>query len=222
MKAMFKFLQPKKPTIHSVNVPTFNWDMTKDESAVKQWINPGQTMGLTINYFSLKPDIPTLQDIHVLRAFYRKLVSEAGGGIIEVSLMEIQGFPVIKTIFKFPQVPSGMTYLASLTIPFHDCSYVVKLQAIEVPPAGIRDSVVLKEMINKELVTVDGDLLHGWMKDPYDADFQGGRLMNLSEGEGYDGRFPEHPLSLVRGRIKELEEGIVFGEELKKIRGFQK
>ena len=53
----------------------------------------------------------------------------------------------IKTIFKFPQDPTGMTYLGSYTIPFKKYSYVIKIQAPELGVTGMRDSIIAAKFL---------------------------------------------------------------------------
>lgn len=45
-----------------------------------------------------------------------------------------------------------------------------------------------------------------WFNDPYDPEYKKGFLMNLSECEDYDDKFPEHPLSMLRYFVKYVIE----------------
>lgn len=219
---MFNFLKRKKATINSLSLPDFGWEQVKKEEGMQQWINPAQTIALSLNFFDLKPDLPTATDVGVLRNYYRDQIVAHNGGLIQTDLINLKSYSVIKTIFKIPQDPMGMTYLASLTIPFKKCSYVVKIQAAEIGTTGMRDTLVTNELLTAGKISFGEDGFENWFSDPYNPSFKEGTRMNLSEDIAYDAKFPEHPLSQARNLVKQLEAQIVFGEDLAKTKKFGK
>ena len=218
---MFKLFK-RKASINSVTIPDIGWNISKDERGIKQWINPEQTIALSINFFELKPDLPSLTDLEGLRDFYRKQIVEANGGLIQVDLITINGFEVLKTIFKIRDEGKITTYLTSLTIPFESCSYVIKIQAPEIGVTGFRESITLDKLMKEGVISTTDDELVGWTKDPYSADWKEGNLMNLADQEKYDQEFPKHPLSISRKLITQIEAEISFAEELQKLNKFKK
>ena len=60
----------------------------------------------------------------------------------------------------------------------------------------------------------------GWFADPYDADYDKGRLMNKGEAAGHDAQFPTHALSLTRKLMHDIETRISMADELKKLAPF--
>jgi hypothetical protein len=218
---MFKFFKKNKVDIHSVSLPDLGWNLTKNDKGIRQWINPEQATALSINFFDLPPDIPTVKNIDVLRSFYRSQVSQAKGGLIQVDLIEIDQTPAIKTIFKLPMEDKGITYLSSLTIPFDTCSYVIKIQAHEVGMTGIRESVIASKLLAQGKISIDENGYSGWSEDPYLGATTDGFDMNHSEQAGHDLEFPEHPLSRSRVLLRTLETGIKLTEELRKVKGFK-
>ena len=210
---MLSLFNKKRITIESVSIPDFGWPKVKGDSSIIQWINPDQTIAISINYFDIVPDIPTVKDVNVLRAFYRNIIAEINGGLIELELYKRQQFDIVKSIFKIPQKPSGMTYIGSLTIPFSTCSFVLKVQAVESGATGMREAVV----VNKFLSTGNFDDAT-WSSDPYDKEFKTGSLMNKSEVQSFDIDFPDHPLSQVRTLLGEIEEGLKWESAVKKLR----
>jgi len=219
---MFNLFNRNKATINSISIPDFGWIQDKNEEGIKLWMNPEQTRAISINFFNLKPDLPTIKDVTVLRDFYRNQISAHNGGIVQVDLVDLKGYTAVKTIFKIPQEPTGMTYLASLTIPFATCSYVVKIQAPEVGTTGMRDTFIVGKLMQEGVITTNDDGLQGWFGDPYDPTFTKGTLMNKSDEEIYDADFPNHPLSETRKWMKQIEAEIVFKKELEKIKRFER
>ena len=219
---MFNLFKGKKVTINSISIPDFGWEQVKNDAEMHQWLNPAQSIALSINFFDQKPDLPTAKDIDVLRDYYRDQIVVPNGGLIQADLIDLKGYSVIKTMFKIPQNPTGMTYLGALTIPFKKCSYVVKIQAVEVGTTGLRDSLVSNQLLTEGKITLGGGGFENWFVDPYDPSFKKGTLMNASESVAYDSMFPEHPLSQARNLLAQIASQIVFADELAKCKKFKK
>lgn len=221
---MFKFFKRKNPevNIRSISVPTFGWETVEQNDERIVWVNPEQSALISLYFFNIPPNLPTVKNVEELRNFYRQSVAESGGGLVEVSVFKLHGIPSVKTIFKMPQPERGMTYLASVTIPFENCSFVIKAQAVEVGTTGIRDNLVLSQFLQTGEVTFDDDGLKNWFEDPYDASFREGALMNKSEREEYDNEFPDHPLSVVRHLIHKALKEMVLNDDIKHLPAFDK
>lgn len=220
---MLNLFNKKEPevTINSVSVPDFGWNKVEENDSRIVWVNPEENALISLNFFNLQPDIPTVKNLDFLKDFYRSSISEANGGVVEVSLLTVHNIPSVKTIFKIPQPESGMTYIASVTIPFEHCSFVIKIQSAEVGTTGIRDTVVLNEMLMSGEVTLGEDCLENWFEDPYNPNFKNGTLMNKSEQEKYDVEFPQHPLSVARKAITEAVRKTVFKPEINELIDFK-
>jgi len=214
---MFSFFKKQKVSINSVEVPDFGWKVLQKNSSVIQWINPEETTAISVNFFNRPPDIPTIKDLDLLRATYRKGISSANGGLIKVVIGKIKDIPVAKTIFKIPEEPSGMSYLASLTIPFEDCSFVIKVQCVEAGSTGMRDAVIATTLMASGELTIGENGYENWFSDPYDPDFKDGTLMNKSEQEIYDSQFPNHPLAQARKLIEKIANEVNFKSEIEKL-----
>jgi len=202
---MFNLFNKTKLTIDSILFDNYGWELLQSNESIKQWVNPEKTLSLSINFFKKRPDIPSLKDLKVLRFFYRDMVVESNGGLIQVDPINIQGFPAVKTILKIPQDPSGMTYLASLTFPFKSCSFVIKIQAPELGDTGTRDTFIANGFLREGKVSViDGETqIDGWASDPYDPTFTKGTL------------------TLARKLISEIEKGLIFHEDMKNEKPFK-
>lgn len=220
MSNLFNKKEPQV-TINSVSVPDFGWNKVEENDSRIVWVNPEESALISLNFFDIQPDLPTIKNLDFLKDFYRNSISEANGGVVEVSLLTVNNVPSVKTIFKIPQPERGMTYIASVTIPFENCSFVIKIQAAEVGTTGIRDAVVLNEMLMSGEVTLGEDRLENWFEDPYNPNFKNGTLINKSEQEKYDTEFPEHPLSVARKAIIDAVRQTVFKPEINELAGFK-
>lgn len=217
-----QFFWSKKSNIDSIEIPNFDWYQEAGTNSLKQWVNSEETMVLSINFFELEPDIPTIKEVTKLRQFYRELVFQVNGGIIELEIISIKEILCVKAIFKIPQKPHGMSYVGSFTFPFKDYSYVVKLQAPEYGATGLRDAMILSKLRLENLISIENGTLKGWFCDPYDSSIQEGIPMNKSEEPIYDHLFLEHPLTQLRKKMLEIETKIDFKSEIFKLKKFEK
>lgn len=195
---MFKFFNKSRGTIKSVRFPAYDWELNKETKDIVRWINPEQTVALSLNFFVQEPDIPTVKNLEVLHDFYQHQISDYQNKFVCVELITLGGYNAIKTIFKFPQKTGGLMYLGSFTIPFKKCSYVIKIQANEVGFTGVREAVVMEK----------------YLKDDLKVE------ANTFESEKYDEEFPEHPLSIVRQLLADIKANIVFTSDLTGIKQF--
>lgn len=67
---------------------------------------------------------------------------------------------------------------------------------------GVRDTQVYSYMMNEGIIKGPDE----WCRDPYDADYKKGILMNRSEEEQFDKDFPWHPLTEARNFVKFVVE----------------
>lgn len=214
---MFNLFKKNKATITSIEIPNFGWRKIIENRSIIQWINPEETIAISVHFFDLKPDIPTIIDLEKLKLFYRQSIAKINGGLIEVDLFKIKNNAVAKTIFKIPQEPSGMTYLASLTIPFENCSYVIKVQCAEIGMTGMRDAVMASKLLASGELIIGENGYENWFSDPYDTSFKDGTLMNRSEQSIFDKDFPDHPLTQARIIIEKFKNELIFKPEIEKL-----
>ena len=129
-------------SLDSVTFDTSELEPREGRDGVRVWqTRAGDGLGLF--YFPIPPDIPVgLDSIVAIRAACRRKALEAGGAIIEVDRLALDGCPTIREIIKIPQQPHGMTYMGSFILPFRDFSYVVRVECPERGVTGFREAVV--------------------------------------------------------------------------------
>lgn len=219
------FGRKTKPTINSLKFNTFNWNLVEDTKHKKNWVNKEQTALAGIQFFDNHPsDIPAkLNDINTIRNHYRNMIVEQiEGGLIRCEISNLKGNDAIEMIVKQPNQPSGMTYNGSFIIPFKGYNFVVKMQAVEGGMTGMREAITMDKWMkeNGAPKTDENGKMIGFANDPYDKSFTKGRLMNYSEKEEFDKDFPNHPLTIVRSKMKEIKESISFADEISKLEKF--
>jgi hypothetical protein len=184
-----------------IELPLAGWTEIAPAGPTRRWRNSAGDQ-FSVDFFAVAPDLPApLEDIDPLRRLYRQMLGDVGG-LVEVEAMALAGLPVVRAIFKVPQSPSGMTYLGALTIPFRDCSFVLKWQCREQGTTGIRDAAVFA-VISPPFDEETGRP-QGWAEDPYERSHRGQGLRNRSDDEAWDPQFPAHPLSRLRSYLRAL------------------
>ncbi|WP_375771933.1 hypothetical protein NR798_13935 [Archangium gephyra] len=212
------------PSLQDVQLELTGWTRVQQSHTESHWRNDVGDV-LSLLYFGLPPDIPApLEQLSPLRAGYRSIISKAGGGIVEVETQPLAGLRAVRSIFKLPQQPFGMTYVASLTLPFADCSFVLKVQCAEHGMTGLRDNTVFAQAMSRVMPTLNGDpqrwIDEHWFQDPYDPADRSPVMRNLSEDPSYDAQFPDHPLSRARSYLPLLERSFRISPALRQIRPF--
>jgi hypothetical protein len=197
-------------TPKDIHLPLDGWTEIETAGATRQWRNLAGDQ-FSLDFFALRPDLPSaVDDIEPIRRLYRRLLGGAGG-VVEVEHIELPPTQAVRAIFKIPQDPTGMTYLAAVTIPFRDCSFVLKWQCPEHNPTGLRDSTVFA--IISPSFDDDRNPV-GWAQDPYDPSHRARGLRNRSDDPEWDTRFPTHPLSRVRSYLTPMLSGLRFSNHV--------
>ncbi len=175
-------------------------------SALREWVS-GADDHIALHFFDKPPDIAaSLSDITGIRHFYRERAVAAGSGLVEAEVLRVAGCAAIRIIVKTPQAAGGMNYLASLTLPFRDFSYVIKVSCLARGIAGTREAVVLNQALAGGEVTLSPQgVAQGWARDPYGDPGLHPVLWNLSDAQRHDVRFPDHALSRARALLARIE-----------------
>lgn len=115
--------------------------------------------------------------------------------------------PAVRMIFKAPQQPTGMTYVGSITLPFRDFSFVIKVQCPERGWTGSREAMLLARRMAQGAVPVsEGRIeLPGW--DP--------------DAEDFDAEFPGHPVSRARRVLRRVAESLAIDPPVAGLPGFR-
>ena len=177
-----------------------------DQQNARVWLTAsGDTV--TLNALSKPLDFQAIPaELDSIRARSRAQIARYRGAIVEVELCTIGGLAAIREILKIPQLPTGMGYLGSFTLPFPDHAYLLSIACKERGVTGMRDTAIFAGLMQGgEVSFEDGkDQPENWMQDPYDPSIIGPPARNRADDESYDSLFPEHPLSQVRHLLQQI------------------
>jgi hypothetical protein len=119
-------------TTDSIRFGTSGLMLRKNEPARQLWLNAFNDV-IEFRAFEVQPDIPVrLSDARGLRAFYDSGAVSQQGSVIKLEVRAVQNVQAVLLELQLPALPRGSTFVASITLPFRDGSFVIKAQAIEV------------------------------------------------------------------------------------------
>lgn len=198
-----------QPSLNSVTFDSRNYSLRgePDPGKVRVWQTPESDL-LGLYFFDLKPDLPDqAQSVDEIHSYYSSMASQSQIHLVEARLIRLKEHIGTMVIVKAPQQPSGLTYVASLTIPFADFSYVFKVQCPERGSTGARETFLMMERL------ASGKLSSQNLEDMTSTDWN-------PDSEEYDSRFPEHPLSRARLIVKHVAQSLKFDTEIKNYPAF--
>ena len=186
-----------------VSFGTEGWSLLESSDHLRAWENEhGDELAIMYAGDTRTPVDP--QGIDELRVMWRSIAHESGGALVEADLVRLDGAIALRTILKFPQEPSGMTYVGGFTIPLLQGHYAIKVRCLELGVTGVREATVWMTSAHSPDESEE-EPLKGWMQDPYDPEFRAPLLRNQADDEAHDSRFPDHPLSRIRAELRTIE-----------------
>jgi len=173
---------------------------------VRAWSTPDAD-GLGVYYFAQTPDLPQTSESRDFVEVYRSRLKESGGRLVEMSFLRVGGRRAVRVIMKTEPGPAGVLYVGSITIPFLDTSFVLKVQCEERGVSGVREAVLLERRLAAREDSNSGES---------DAER---RRWNPDRAE-FDREFPDHPVSRVRRVLRHLAKSVTFTADVAKLPEF--
>jgi hypothetical protein len=167
-----------------------------DQVAADTWANEERTLIQPV-FFDRVPDLPAaLTDLPALRRGMARMAAAQGGALIEADVTPVGGQPALRQIIKvkLPDRPHGQAFLGSYIVPKAACSAVLRVQAAESGPSGVREAVVMARVGPPNY----------FRPHPYGPDGEGGLPSHVADDATYDPQFPQHPLTRVRQVLARL------------------
>ena len=180
-------------------------------------IGQGYRGAMAVQAIEPNTAMPFGQDESVIATIHERGIDDQSGLLAIKSVASPKGVQFVYSLFKrlVPQEQGGgVMYTLTIYIQGDNTAYQIQSIIGEYGMTGMRDSVILTQMLSQGKVTMTSvgegqkPKMQGWFSDPYDPSFTKGVPMNLSESEEYDAQFPNHPLSVIRKLLREITETI--------------
>lgn len=203
-----RFFKTKpSPSLNSISFDTSHYRNGGDINGARIWITP-EGDGISLDVFTDPPPFPMpLGSKAEMRDYYDRRFAKHGIHVIEVDVVIIDDVRCIWSLLKIPQKPTGMIYLASITIPFCTYSFVLKLQCKERGTTGGREvALFMRGRIDGSLsLGEDGKVVGDWNPDDH----------------RYDSDFPDHPVSRARREFALIQPTIKIDPRIKAEANFE-
>lgn len=193
------------PSLDHVRFQDAQATLFGDQNGVRVWRTPDRD-GIGLLIVPSTPDLPRdAESDESFFASYRALFVNPKAPLIEVGFDRIGSMRVVRSIIAIPQPSGGAMFIGTLTIPFADCGYVLKVQCEEQGLKGVREKAILDRQIAAGLAQQDENGITGEF-EPY--------------LEHYDVEFPIHPLTRARHWLGRLRKHTLLDKSLKRVDAF--
>lgn len=200
------------PGLGAVSVDVTGWTPGQSDSSRQTWYQPGASLWLC--YFPIPPDLP--HAVGDYDALHRELERSAGQGdmaVIETDWVDVvQDVVAAQIVLKGRMAQGPATYIGSLIVPFADRSWVIRMQAVEGSPTGLRASLWLDSYLGQ-----GGDLNvleSARPGEPAGGDATGGARRTPSDDLEWDDIVPGHPPSRVRAWLPTCRQNLRLDPEV--------
>ena len=188
-------------------------DTLVDETDQRVWLTPRGEQ-VSVHRFCIQPDIAAPPgDLDGIRDCYRSLLTGVGGAIVSVEESVLHGHYTLQNVFKLPMEPTGVAFISSVTLPFADCSFVLKAVCPEIGTTGVRESVLFLRLADELDFNEQGEPV-GWARDPYDASLTDGFVANRADAPEHDVQFPESPAARARAWLGRFNNEVRLSPDL--------
>jgi hypothetical protein len=193
------------PTLDSFKWASDSWKMIKASTGSLTWQNATGDLAMQTVQRSAPTGLPPdWRNVAALRAYLLprqpKIVST-----LSINLMQfpcgVTGALYLTKEWSTPPSP-GVTYMGTVAIPFRQCYCNFYFSARELGTPGAREAALVRS--GKVKLTKPIDNSHD--KPP---------VVTECDAEKFDGLFPDHPLSRVRGYLRFLRETLTIDAAVK-------
>jgi hypothetical protein len=195
-----------KPSLDAIRFDTTGHEFHAElqPGMLRVWWTP-EGDGLGVHFFPFPPELPSgAESVDELAAYYRGLLGDSGGRLVEAVVVEAGGCPALRTVRSVPQQPSGRSYVGALTVPFRDLSFVLKCQCLERGITGVKETMLLERSWSAKQAQGEQPFPPDW--DP--------------DAPEHDAEFPDHPVARARRVLDHIQRSLVIADEIRQLPGF--
>lgn len=210
-------------TVDSLTFDLSDCSLKQNGETHREWLNSNSVAHLlrfNEGRVSWKFD---LRDIDAAREFYGQQCKDNGGVMLSLDVISAARAEALKGLFKYraPNGRSGMLIVGILWMPFENCNFQINVEALETGTIAMRETaIMLKEpdswpKNDQPPIKVDS-------AEELFARMRAAPVVALpSDDERYDQSFPDHPLSKVRARLKNIIETITLDPNVSSLKPYR-
>lgn len=179
------------------------WTEQQPDGDRRRWRSSHGSV-LSLNLF--RPDFWSDASDDKLERFAREHAADRQGGLIDVNRLPCGNERAYCFIYKQLQMPAYV-FTGMFFVRLHADPLVWTISDREFGTTGVREAVVMAELVKATNPQSKEDLMQLWGHDPYNMTSLGvdSRVRRFtSDGEEYDPQFPDHPLTRIRRFLNDL------------------
>jgi hypothetical protein len=193
------------PTLESFKWASDSWKMIRASTGSRTWENATGDLAMQLFQRATPTGLPPdWRNVAALRAFLLPRQPQ-NVSTLSIALLPfpagVTGALYLTKEWSTPPSP-GVTYMGTVTLPFRQCFCNFYFSARELANPGARE---------RALVT-DGRVK---LARPIDTSRAKPPVVTECDAEKFDGLFPDHPLSRVRGYVRFLRETLTIDNAVK-------
>jgi hypothetical protein len=193
------------PTIDSFKWASDSWKMIKASTGSRTWEDSAGDLAMQLFQRAVPTGLPVnWRNVSALRAYLLprqpRIVSTLSINLIQFPC-GITGALYITKEWSAPS-SDAVTYMGTVTLPFRQCFCNFYFSARELGMPGARELALLKA---KKIQ----------LAKPLDTNHAKPPAVTPADAEKFDGMFPDHPVSRVRGYIRFLRETLTIDAAVK-------
>ncbi len=185
--------------LDSISFDTLGLDLMSGDAGSRIW--QGNGIALSEHFFPIPPDFPSLEVEDLRRTYGGDSPAPPGHDrtlrIIELGVMRQEPLPIVRVLWRLP-MSDWYAFLGALTLPLAGCSWVVKAQANEGNPTGLREALAFDAALGQHPGRSLEDVQREF--DPYDS--------------RWDDLYPNDPLTDVRRVLRTVQESLQYRAEV--------
>ncbi|MBX3077572.1 hypothetical protein KF728_29635 [Candidatus Obscuribacterales bacterium] len=202
----------------SFNIDSISFDLTNYVQKIKQndkygWLDEEKGVANLLRFNSERASWTfKVNELDKASQFYGEQCSAAGGAVLVLKNIEVDGSEALYGIFKYRAKPGQMPlmYVGIIWIPFDNCIYQINVESLEQGTTGTREAAIMLKLGDDWPMSDEPAVVVKTAEELFSR-MRNAKLRVLpSDREEYDELFPEHPLTKVRARLQKILDTVKF------------
>lgn len=207
-----------RPKITSIRFDHQGWELKEQGPQHRLWMMEGPCVVLLRFHHGRPAQHPI--EFERVYSIYEEECTRNRGVIVSFEITEIATVPTVCGVFKYrsPKNPRAMAYVGILFVALPDCAYQINIESMELGDTGLREclAMMLCDKAGKWWPGRDQPPRHIESWDEVEAEMANTPAPLLpSDDEEYDAVVKDHPLSLVRKTMRQLQANLRFDDCVK-------
>ncbi len=155
--------------------------------------------------------------------YYEAECTSFNGKLLSMEVTTVDGREALIGLFKYrdPENPKGRLFVGIIWIPFKNCTVMVNVESKERGTTGLREAMVFVQEPGPEPEFAPEPIKVSSAEEMFAHMAKQPLKILPSDAPKWDEKFPEHPLTLVRSRLKTVAQTLKLSECFDELQPFR-